>query len=479
MHRSTFSYNLSRQYPYRWFTPVVAVGGTIAIVLFSFLNVYTTGYILVSDYPHNPNQTRYDSRAAITKLFDNGLKPQCQPASIAVNSQFYTNNSAFQYTVQSVTSAATNDDSLSTSVIYLNNVFTTCTIDQVEILYESTGRTAVQIAKSSWGVELVGTVYCSFNTNQGTQTLKLIAIYDQGYVEPVTVSNPTFLRGDNQRKSSLAWGRSLLWYYWARTTKDAQESQSSGNLSKIKGIVSFHRRQNVTDVLSSKFFQNLSCFFQYRSIDGTSLSTSFCNTTRDTLDRLIDPKGSSTIANQSLNIWASADASAKVFYSALMTDLGQVQESSNILVNETLLKYYSQNITRNVDGIESESSAEAVYSQYDPKNKSTDYPANLTVSPATILSQYSCQQLQRKSPGALIFTTLVANVAFLSALWGIFNFIVTTFLVSREPGANACECHAANGNFDATESLELLPVKNGPYKANSTFKRVQQVAPDE
>ena len=44
MHSSMFNYAVSRPYPVRWFTPVVFVGGTIALVLFSFLNFVATGY---------------------------------------------------------------------------------------------------------------------------------------------------------------------------------------------------------------------------------------------------------------------------------------------------------------------------------------------------------------------------------------------------------------------------------------------------
>lgn len=46
MASSMFDYSISRPYPFRWFTPVVIVGGAIALVLFSFLNLVSTGYYL-------------------------------------------------------------------------------------------------------------------------------------------------------------------------------------------------------------------------------------------------------------------------------------------------------------------------------------------------------------------------------------------------------------------------------------------------
>ena len=44
MESSIFSYSITRPYPLRWFTPVTVVGGTVALVLFSFLNLLSTGY---------------------------------------------------------------------------------------------------------------------------------------------------------------------------------------------------------------------------------------------------------------------------------------------------------------------------------------------------------------------------------------------------------------------------------------------------
>jgi len=46
MHESIFNYNLSRPYPYRWFTWVVLFGGLIATAIFSVVNLAADGYYL-------------------------------------------------------------------------------------------------------------------------------------------------------------------------------------------------------------------------------------------------------------------------------------------------------------------------------------------------------------------------------------------------------------------------------------------------
>lgn len=57
MYSSAFSYNLTRPYPFRWFTPVVIVGFVVFTVVFSFLNFVSTGYTLVVEQSSNPNAT--------------------------------------------------------------------------------------------------------------------------------------------------------------------------------------------------------------------------------------------------------------------------------------------------------------------------------------------------------------------------------------------------------------------------------------
>jgi hypothetical protein len=44
MHESIFSYNITRPYPYQWFTWLVVLGGIAATALFSVINLAANGY---------------------------------------------------------------------------------------------------------------------------------------------------------------------------------------------------------------------------------------------------------------------------------------------------------------------------------------------------------------------------------------------------------------------------------------------------
>jgi hypothetical protein len=44
MYESIFNYNITRPYPYRWFTWTVVLGGIAAAALFSVINLAANGY---------------------------------------------------------------------------------------------------------------------------------------------------------------------------------------------------------------------------------------------------------------------------------------------------------------------------------------------------------------------------------------------------------------------------------------------------
>jgi hypothetical protein len=56
MYESFFSYPVGRQYPHRWFTPTVIVGGIVIAALVSFDNVIASGYELAATSTNNPNE---------------------------------------------------------------------------------------------------------------------------------------------------------------------------------------------------------------------------------------------------------------------------------------------------------------------------------------------------------------------------------------------------------------------------------------
>lgn len=134
-HASYFSYNLSRPYPFRWFTPVAILGATVLTALFSVLNFAANGYVLGSKFVADPNTTLAE-KAWFEKppfSYQSRLSTSCQAANIAPGTQLAA-KSGFQYELGSVwTEDATGNSVALPSLTYLNNSFANCDFQGVQI----------------------------------------------------------------------------------------------------------------------------------------------------------------------------------------------------------------------------------------------------------------------------------------------------------------------------------------------------------
>jgi hypothetical protein len=74
MYTSYFSYNLTRPYPFRWFTCVVVLGGIVATTFVSIFNFAANGYLLrygldlVFRLSPNVDQERYTRQTQTVPL---------------------------------------------------------------------------------------------------------------------------------------------------------------------------------------------------------------------------------------------------------------------------------------------------------------------------------------------------------------------------------------------------------------------------
>ena len=140
MNSSLFTYNITRPYPFAWFTPVAFIGGAIAIVIFSLLNLASTGYYLSAEYSTNPNVT--DSGRVWfyhwPSFLTSKVQPTCQPLNIQVNSNFFTNQTGLTYTLTAAwqPSNGTIQD-VSLSLTYHNNPIQSCVINSIEVDLEA------------------------------------------------------------------------------------------------------------------------------------------------------------------------------------------------------------------------------------------------------------------------------------------------------------------------------------------------------
>lgn len=149
---SWFSYNISRSYPYHWFTPAAISVLLISTGLFTLLNFISTGYISQVQTSADPNATETGNkwlRSWPSFIFN--IRPSCQALDLPVGSQFFTNHTALTYTLNAVWQQNDTGVHVLSSLPYFNNVLEDCEIATIDIDIEQWSRNPSQIAYNMYG----------------------------------------------------------------------------------------------------------------------------------------------------------------------------------------------------------------------------------------------------------------------------------------------------------------------------------------
>lgn len=164
---SLFSYNLTRAYPYRWFTPVTCIAGILLLVIFSYLNYAANGFELAVVMSSDPNTTLADvgTLSGLPRLLTAKYRPQCQPVSLSVGDTVFTNHTGLRYEIVNI--SQTESQELLPALTYTNNVLENCKVTLVQLELETQDRTARQWVQSAVGIVVRTSSTCRIQTPQG------------------------------------------------------------------------------------------------------------------------------------------------------------------------------------------------------------------------------------------------------------------------------------------------------------------------
>lgn len=430
MHSSYFEYNISRPYPFKWFTPLALISLAIAAIPISIINLGSYGYTLAAQYSHDPNATVSErSHNNWPSFWITKFRPTCQSANIPINTRLLTNNTALTYTLTSVVQKANEaNQTFSSSLVYHNNVLSDCTIDHIAVRLESTGRTATQIGLSSWGVDAQAFVSCNLDTDdQSLTTFNLTAEYN---FIPETVSVYagfyTFVGRNKTAKASLYWGESLLSTYSLHLGRDAFISNFSGKDALVsKGVITFTPNKLFsTDLINLNFFDVL-----FR----------FIAPTPNNLWSFDDGESMPNISSNSskMDFWSSVDTFAKSFYSTVLTDLGQTSSHPNILTDAILLEHFTTNFS-SITSKQMSRGSSIPEPASEPFN-SLNTTGTLGINPSVLAATYLCAVPRMKPTVTLIVSVLAADLVFLQTLWKLLNLVVDWWVKRKYRQANVCK----------------------------------------
>ncbi|RSL53998.1 hypothetical protein CEP54_010116 [Fusarium duplospermum] len=155
MYSSWFSYPVSRPYPFRWFTPATLIGGIVLTVLFTLINLGSSGFYLKPKFTQDPNSTIASGTQWFMKppfTWEHNLEPRCEPKMLSVGDTFFTTTLGFQYTVKALSRLRDDGNSLESfsSIPYLNNTLEECFLNRAELKLRKFDNTAAKNWWISW-----------------------------------------------------------------------------------------------------------------------------------------------------------------------------------------------------------------------------------------------------------------------------------------------------------------------------------------
>ncbi|KAK1700904.1 hypothetical protein BDP55DRAFT_538006 [Colletotrichum godetiae] len=468
-HQSWFSYPISKPYPFRWFTPVVLVGGVILTVFLSLVNLSANGYYLKPLYTSDPNGTEAYSNAQWYRKppfnWRSDVRAECQPRLLTIGDSFFTSNLGFRYIIKAISDSRTN--SLS-SLNYKNNTLESCSPKSIALKLKKSD-TAVPPAASWWlsygKSTMMATVDCTIVTDDGIVTITLVTEeasggdHDYSYV----------IEDDYRTHASVWWGTRLLNAYWSGVMTVA------ANMTNIYGSKNYVVRSGLTytpkpseDIYTDKFFD---LYWWLANADSSILNKN--------MDKSLKDYNSDWYGSPSLT---EGLHSAKILFSLLSLDLGNCP-APNLLLDDRGLRYtilapddYNRDPGRILNGSKSQIYGSDRYNMIpapgsndtnsglvklrDSYDKFQPMMGPLGCKNATIVSQYLCSVPQQKNGGVMLFSILLADLLFLQAAWKILTWIADG-LVSRG-STEAMTCQGCQARIDTYQSLQdFSSTRNG------------------
>ncbi|KAI0202393.1 hypothetical protein F4808DRAFT_468537 [Astrocystis sublimbata] len=486
MYSSWFSYPITRAYPYRWVTPLTIVGGVIAIVAVTFINLAVTGYDLNTHYFTNPDDvSRYEAKSIYKYLsvFSKTPKSRCSSTMLQLNSEVFTLNYAMPYTISRIWLKDPDmpQENLG-SLNYLNNQLLDCNVTEVGIQVQgSNTQNILFTARSRVGLLLTPKATCTIkidspvSNHRSSSSLTYFELV--GSYKLIDDTIPRFLLSNTTEKNSLYWGESLLQLYSlfaAHAYYDAAQSSTQGD--DYNAYIELSRMSNATsgsaaEVMSDDFFQ-VACFTTF----------GFCGTDTNNITALssneIDPADS--YKDPYPSIWKTFSFLGKAMWFTVMTDLGQnTSNLPNMLAYPDLLANLTSNVTNEVETWDAARPNFTVLSpdtslattSFDPS--AVPQPA-LGARPSFLSTTYACQLPEPQPLATRIFAIIYADLVLLGAIWSGYQLLLATIVNQNHPSSTHCEGCLASQTPKESESLIRTESNSVDAEKGSLVSRVSR-----
>lgn len=462
-----FTYNITRPYPYTWFSPTAIIGGIVLTALFSTLNFFATAYTMVPFTTQDPVKVEHGRWSSpLGRLFMSKTQPNCESAMVSIGSSYSTNHGLLSYQVTAAQVFPSDyDSSFYRTFPYHAQSFHDCTVDSLLVVFRTWyDRPVPQVNVSDWGITLQARVLCHAKGSKQSIFTDSLARYDM-----IDSSTTPIAYAFNGADIGYYWARSLLQAFYLETlialaNQTVQQSDAEGrspqyNLSSgyVEIGLGQKPKEGAQGTRDENFFNRISWTFFDHSKGEKFMGSA------DT--------GFQTLIHDATwpNIWSPLDRLAKAMYNAVLIDHELSDQTSRDWAgyNEQSLRYWTANysniISQSAKNVRIEilggpGELVAYGGRFSSSGRTHMDIGQARYAPATMAITYACQKPQPKSPLNIFISILVADLVLLRAAWSLYNLIVGYYLKDRHPESNVCDdCLARKGEDEVRAIAPVLP----------------------
>ena len=439
------TYPITRHYPNPWVDWVVAILLILCTVLFTFVNLATTGYNVEIIHTLNPNGTvahKHWFETAPWSWF-NSVSATCQGSPIAKGSSVFTTNLGLIYTVDKIWQEQSSFIQPFPAISYLNTSLVNCTVDQIDVQMhrrEHSDRNDIPgnfwTWDSSWAE--AGAV-CNIIADSGVYFVSVNVTLPPIREADNNALLRTFVQLNKSQQPVIYLGAQLLNVWYERIAKVLSSQESFTNDTRLDSAqMLLLPNQAVSDITSLDFFHAAGVVYPNANgafIRGPDAATigdlqAFANNSCDSINSC----GLFKLAQISRNI----DVFGKCFLATVLADLGQTQAfriDPNVGGIEFLVSTLGE-VPEDLGG-----SANSTFLGFPSATAWDSLKSSipLDVRNATIYAEYSCSVPKLKDTMSLLVSLFIANFVLLQAAWTIIRWSITRFLERNDTRMDYCE----------------------------------------
>ncbi|KAF9485189.1 hypothetical protein BDN70DRAFT_679073 [Pholiota conissans] len=412
-------YQITRDFRWRWFTPISLGLAFVVLVFLTLVNVPLTGYETITVFQDNYNATKWLWYYRFMPFRIPKPGSTCEPYVLNLSDSFTSNYSYFEWKVDSIVKPTAGDSSVS----YTGLPLTSCDIllifiDGNLLSWNIDFTVVVACEESSFKVSAKTSFSINMLPGRYTPLLGMLRLYSNGTADQRGAILNNMLQTASTDLGNRVYNAYVTSNFTTPTIISLQASFELCPLARGPSADCSVSPPKPTIQYAAVVYPNATLLQYDYSIPVKPVTNPY----------VLDNDTEAPMLNL-----------LQAIHAAIRIDLGN-PSSNNFILDQTALNStiipsfprtsYNQNATS------------LLYEQWaHPGSQLQGFLPFKIAGPAHIQAAYACHVQRRKPVGSLFVSVLVATLSMFSSGWAIFMIVAASLAKRNDPLANQCEGH--------------------------------------